>query len=81
MIRDETQDIETTVIVRIMKEKLRVAVMDLDAEERHLIERLFLTADPMTETEYAKEIGTTRAIVNYRKKRILDKLKEVLGND
>ena len=81
LIRDETQDIETTVIVRIMKEKLRVAVMDLDAEERHLIERLFLTADPMTETDYAKEIGTTRAVVNYRKKRILDKLKAVLGND
>lgn len=81
LIRDETKDIETTVIIRIMKEKLRVAVMDLNAEDRHLIEKLFLTAEPMTETEYAKEIGTTRAVVNYRKKRILDKLKAVLGND
>lgn len=81
LIRDESQNVETTVIIRVMKEKLRVAVMNLDADDRQLIEHLFLTESPMTETEYANEIGTTRAVVNYRKKRILSKLKAVLGND
>ena len=63
---------------RCMKDKLRIAVMSLDEQERHLIEKMFLTAHPMTEEEYARLTGKNRGTIHYQKMRILGKLKSLL---
>ncbi len=75
LVQDEETDVEETVIIHIMKDKLRVAVMSLNAEERHLIEKMFLSENPMTEEEYAKLTGKKRPTVHYQKVQILKKLK------
>ena len=78
LLHDPDTDVEETVIIRIMKDKLRIAVMSLDEHERHLIEKMFLTAHPMTEEEYARLTGKNRGTIHYQKIRILGKLKSLL---
>lgn len=78
LLHDPDTDVEETVIIRIMKDKLRIAVMSLDEHERHLIEKMFLTAHPMTEEEYARLTGKNRGTIHYQKMRILGKLKSLL---
>ena len=79
LIADEDTDVEETVVIRIMKDKLRIAIMSLDAEERHLINRMFLSDNPMTEKEYAALTGKPRSTVNSQKVRILEKLKQLMS--
>ena len=66
LVRDESQNVEATVVIRIMKEKLRVAVMSLNEEERDLIQKMYLSDFPMSEPEYAEHIGQRRSYVNYK---------------
>ncbi len=79
MIRDEAQDVEAAAIAGIMKEQLRAAVMRLSKEERRLVGKLYLADPPMTESEYADEIGQRRSYVNYKKRMVLEKLRAMLG--
>ena len=79
-LRDKGLSVEDTVIIRLMREKLRVAVMSLSTEERDLIEKMFLAENPMTELEYAECLGLERHQINYRKKQVLKKLRRMLGD-
>ena len=73
---DENTNVEKTVIDRFVSEELRTAVMSLNAEERHLINHMFLTDKPLTEEQYARLIGKSRPVVHYRKTQALKKLKK-----
>ena len=81
LVRDESQNVEATVVIRIMKEKLRIAVMSLSEEERDLIQKLYLSDFPMGESEYAEHIGQRRSYVNYKKRMALEKLRAMLGSE
>ena len=78
LICDEVTNVEDTVTTHIMKEKLREAMTYLNGDECHLIEKMFLSDNPMTETEYGKLIQKSRTAVRHRKFRILNKLKVYL---
>ena len=52
---------------------IRMAFLELKADERHLIHALII--EGMTEREYAEEIGLSQKAVNKRKHKILEKLK------
>ncbi len=79
-LKEERKSVEETVIVRLMKEELRLAIMSLSAEDRDLIDKMFLSERPMTELEYAESIGLERHQVDYRKKQVLKKLRGMLGD-
>lgn len=74
ILKDENTNVEETVIDRLVAEKLRTALVSLNAEERHLVDHMFLTDKPVTEEQYARLTGKSRAVVHYRKKQILKKL-------
>ena len=74
------ESVADTVLVRIMKDDLRVATMSLSEEDRELIEMMFLSEDPMTEEQYAAYSGLTRSNVHYRKGRILARLRDLIGS-
>ena len=75
---DEKVNVEKLVEERLTKEKLRGAVWALDPEERDLVEKMYLTEPPMTEEEYAATVGIKRHQANYRKYRVLKKLRRLL---
>ena len=80
LIRDESESVEETVVVQILKEELRVAILSLTESDRDLIEKLFLREHPLTETEYAKLTGSTRNRVHERKRTVLRQLRAMLGS-
>ena len=75
---DEKVNVEKIVQERLAKEKLREALRSLDAEERDLVEKMYLAEPPMTEEEYASSVGIKRYQANYRKYRVLKKLRRLL---
>lgn len=77
-IADENADIEEIYDRQEMIEKIIEVLDSLSEEERDLITELFLSTDPKTEREYAEKIGITQPTVNYRKMKILEKIKKFL---
>lgn len=77
-IEDENADIEKIYDRQEMIEKIIEVLDSLSKEERDLITELYLSTDPKTEREYAEKIGITQPTVNYRKMRILEKIKKFL---
>jgi len=77
-IEDENADIEKIYDRQEMIEKIIEALESLSKEERDLITELFLSTEPKTEREYAEKIGITQPTVNYRKMKILEKIKKFL---
>ena len=69
---------EDTVIVKMTKEKLSVAILKLNDSERDMINKMFLEEPHMSEREYAEYAHMTRALVNRQKYRVLEKLKRLL---
>ena len=78
ILGDGRDEVEETVIARLTVEKLRKAMQFLTEEERDLVGKMFLTDLPMTEEEYAESIGIKRHQANYRKRKVLDKLRLLL---
>lgn len=77
-IEDENTDIAEIYDRRELIEKIIKALDALTEEEHDLITELYLSTNPITEREYAEKIGITQPTVNYRKARILEKIKKVL---
>ena len=77
-IEDENADIEDIYDRQEMIEKIIEALESLSKEERDLITELYLSTNPKSEREYAEKIGITQPTVNYRKMRILEKIKNFL---
>ena len=79
LLRDRSPSVEETVILKIMTEKLRIAITTLDREERDLVDKLMLSEYPMTEREYAELLGVSRNDVHNRKLRVIRKLRQLLA--
>ncbi|TRW24127.1 sigma-70 family RNA polymerase sigma factor [Criibacterium bergeronii] len=75
-IVDESIDIEKVVEAQMMIEALRSAISKLNAEEKELIERLYFYDETLSSV--AKDKSVTYQTIQWRKDRILRKLKEIL---
>ncbi|WP_276874672.1 sigma-70 family RNA polymerase sigma factor [Dialister micraerophilus] len=75
-IVDESIDIEKVVEAQMMIEALRSAISKFNAEEKELIERLYFYDETLLSV--AKDKGVIYQTIQWRKDRILRKLKEVL---
>lgn len=78
LITDETVNVEETAIVRVLVERLGLALNKLKADERDLIEKMYMGERPMSERTFAELMGITRSTAHYRKKRVLKKLKNLV---
>lgn len=75
VIPNDDDSIEEDVLRQFDLETLRRALDTLTEDEYALICALFLQDEPMTESEYAVQRGTTQQAINKRKKTILKKLR------
>ena len=75
VIPNDDDSIESDVLRQFDLETLRRALDALTEDEYALICALFLQDEPMTESEYANQKGTTQQAINKRKKAILKKLR------
>lgn len=75
VIPNNDDSIENDVLRQFDLETLRRALDTLTEDEYALICALFLQDEPMTESEYAVQRGTTQQAINKRKKTILKKLR------
>ena len=78
LLGDDSNSVEESVEARMTRDRLLAAIRSLEDEERDLVEKMFLTEPPMTEEEYAESVGIKRHQANYRKQKILNKLKRLM---
>ena len=78
VILDPDESVADTVLVRVMRDDLNIAVLSLSEEEKQLIQMMFLSEDPMTEEQYSAYTGLKRGTVHYWKVRTLRKLRELI---
>lgn len=74
--RDENTNVEEAAIRAAMIKRLIESLKLLDTEEYELITALFY--EGKSEREYAEQCGISRTTLQYRKYRILEKLKNNL---
>ena len=74
-VRDETQDVEAEVILRMERRALRTALYQLDENSRILIHALYFADERKTEREFARELGVSQNAIHKQKKKILKTLK------
>ncbi|SFE35414.1 sigma factor-like helix-turn-helix DNA-binding protein [Peptostreptococcus sp. D1] len=75
-IVDESFDVEKIVETQMMIEALRDAISKLNDEERDIIDRLYFNDETLTGVARVK--GVTYQSIQWRKDRILRKLKKIL---
>ena len=75
VVRDETQDVEAEVILRMERRALRTALYQLDEDSRMLIHALYLADERKTEREIAQERGVSQVAIHKQKKKILAAIK------
>lgn len=75
---DTSQEIDETVIHKIMLDKLHDSLVLLSEDEQKLINALFFRN--LSEREWSAETGIPQKTINDRKSRILIKLKKLLKN-
>lgn len=73
---EETASAEEQALQNIQTQQLHKALLLLTDDERDLIERLFF--QEQTEREIAAVYGLSQNAVNKRRKRVLDKLRELI---
>ena len=73
---DESVDVAKIVETQMMIEAVRNAISKLNAEERDIIERLYFNDETLSSV--ARDKGVTYQTIQWRKDRILRKLKEIL---
>jgi len=78
IIPDKNCNVEMEVIKKLEIEKLKEALLSLNDKEYNLIKKLFF--DEKTVREYAKMLDIPYATIQYRKLKILKKLKKFLEN-
>jgi len=72
-------DIGELVADKLLLEQLAAALDDLEPDEKALIDALFYQGN--TERDYAAEVGISHQAVGKRKKKILEKLRDLIGSD
>ncbi len=76
IIADESVNVEETVMKKIMIEKLRTALENLNSEELVLIEQLIL--NNKSKTEVGKRLHISHTAVSKRWDKLREKLKKIL---
>jgi RNA polymerase sigma factor (sigma-70 family) len=76
LLEDTTQDVEEDFVQSEDLRLLPAALAQLSKAERHMIEHLYLSANPLSEREYSELTGIHYATVHVRKTRILVKLQK-----
>ena len=73
---------EDKAVHKILLERLRACLDLLTDDERGLVDALFFSnnGDGMSERDHAKISGIPQQTINYRKVKIIGKLKKLLGN-
>ena len=71
-------NLEEEVLKREETMLLRKCLSALNKEEREMICHLYLRDEALTEAQYAALIGTSQQVINYRKTKILEKMKKIL---
>lgn len=69
---------EDKILDNIMIEKLLKSLAVLNYDERNLIDAIYYQGK--SEREVSAETGIPQKTINYRKRKILDKLKKLLEN-
>ena len=69
-------DYEDEVLREIELEILRRAIKTLSDSELKIIHSRYLSDEPISETDLAKELGIPRTTLQYRVKKVFEKLKE-----
>ena len=69
--------VEEIVADKLLLEMLMDALDELTVEERGLIDAIYY--DDLSERETARNVGVSQNTVNYRKNKILNKLKKIIG--
>ncbi len=80
LLEDIDIKVDIEAIKRISVNELYAAIDALSDFEQNFIREMFLTNEPLSETNYAKKHGLPRRTVGYQKKRILNKLKNLLDS-
>ena len=75
VVKDDSQDVEAEVIMRIERKALRAALYQLDHESRLLIQALYFADERKTERELAQERGVSQVAIHKMKKKILETIK------
>jgi len=75
---DKSVNVETDALRNIDAEDLRKAIRQLKPSEQELIQRLYLDRHPITQAEYARQLGVTENTIQLRAAKIRKKLKSVL---
>lgn len=81
LLKDDDCNVEDDVLRNILIERMYDAVSRLPEIEKEVITHLYLSDEPMTEHEFAKEFGIKRCTVHYYKTSALEKLREMLGEN
>lgn len=71
-------NIEEEVIEKEFKEEIKAILSKLNKDELNLLK--LLIEKELTEREISKIIGVSNSTLNYRKKKLLDKLKKLINN-
>lgn len=79
MIIDKSQNIEKEVIDKIMYSKLREALKALDSDELKIIKGIFFSNK--SERQLSKDMGIPQRTINYKKQKVLSKLKSLLEDN
>lgn len=66
-------------MMKCMKEELRMALKELDADEMAVIYNEYYAEDKRSEEAMAKLLGKTRDQIRYLKKTSLQRLRSILG--
>lgn len=75
----DSVDIAELIADKQLLEQLVDALDDLDPDERSLINALFY--NDLTERDYAAEVGISHQAIGKRKKKIIEKLRSLMGAD
>lgn len=75
---DQSKSVEDKTLDNIMIEKLFKSLAVLNCDERNLIDAIYYQGK--SEREVSAETGIPQKTINYRKRKILDKLKKLLEN-
>ena len=78
LLTDDRINVESKVEQIMTCEKLTNALMTLSAEERWLMDELYLSDIQKSVHQLSKEFGIPRMTINDRKNRVLEKLKKFL---
>lgn len=79
-IEDQTTNVEETAVEHMEMQELRQLIAKLDEGEQCVLYELYLSDNPISERELSRRMGVSQKTLNYRKKKILKKLKKLWLN-